>query len=170
VSARDLQRLLEHPDPPRLWYQLEEIVESRIYLQEGVEVRPGDVVLDIGANIRVAAAFFAAECRAGAVHCFEPVHLSSSSCNVTFGTSQRASRILTALFPLEQHHDRVLPARLGDLGALRRSDGGARDADAGVAQPRRRRRTSGLGIASPRTSCRATGFIGYIVIRRDGGR
>jgi FkbM family methyltransferase len=73
VSARDLQRLLEHPDPPQLWYQLEEIVVSRIYLQEGVQVRPGDVVLDVGANIGVAAAFFAAECGAEAVHCFEPV-------------------------------------------------------------------------------------------------
>jgi hypothetical protein len=55
VSARDLQRLLEHPHPPQLWCQLEEIVGSRIYLQEGVEVRPGDVLLDIGANIGVAA-------------------------------------------------------------------------------------------------------------------
>ena len=68
MSARDLQRLLQHPDPPQLWYQLGEIFESRIYLQEGIEVRPGDVVLDVGANIGVAAALFAAECGAGAVH------------------------------------------------------------------------------------------------------
>jgi hypothetical protein len=62
VSARDLRRLLEHPDPPQLEHQLREIVESRIYMQVGVEVRPGDVVLDVGANIGLAAAFFAAEC------------------------------------------------------------------------------------------------------------
>jgi len=73
VSIPKLQQLLEHPDPPQLWYQLQEIVESRIYLQGGVEVRPGDVVLDVGANVGVAAAFFAAECGAGVVHCFEPV-------------------------------------------------------------------------------------------------
>jgi FkbM family methyltransferase len=73
MSVRELQRLLAHPDPPQLWYQLEEIVGSRIYLQEGVTVRPGDVVLDVGANIGVAAAFFAAECGASVVHCFEPV-------------------------------------------------------------------------------------------------
>jgi FkbM family methyltransferase len=73
MSLRELQRLLEHPDPPQLWYQLDEIVNSRIYLQEGVHVRPGDVVLDVGANIGVAGAYFAAECGAGVVHCFEPV-------------------------------------------------------------------------------------------------
>ena len=68
-----LQRLLKHPDPSQLWYQLEEIVSSRIYLQEGVGVNPGDVVLDVGANVGVAGAFFAAECGAGVVHSFEPV-------------------------------------------------------------------------------------------------
>jgi FkbM family methyltransferase len=36
-------------------------------------VEPGDVVLDVEANIGVTAAFFAAECGACAVHCFEPV-------------------------------------------------------------------------------------------------
>ena len=50
-----------------------EIVEARTYLRHGVEVREGDIVLDVGANVGVAAAFFALECRAGAVHSFEPV-------------------------------------------------------------------------------------------------
>jgi FkbM family methyltransferase len=39
----------------------------------GVEVPEGDVVLDVGANVGVAAAFFASECSAGLVHSFEPV-------------------------------------------------------------------------------------------------
>jgi FkbM family methyltransferase len=68
-----LKQALRHPDPPQLWYQLREIVESRIYLQHGIEVREGDTVLDVGANVGVAAAFFAQECRAGTVHSFEPI-------------------------------------------------------------------------------------------------
>jgi len=43
-------------------------------VRNGVEVREGDLVLDVGANVGVAAAFFASECGAGTVHCFEPVH------------------------------------------------------------------------------------------------
>ena len=68
-----LKRELRHPDPPELWFQLMEIVEARAYVQHGVEVHEGDVVLDVGANVGVAAAFFALECKAGAVHSFEPV-------------------------------------------------------------------------------------------------
>jgi protein-L-isoaspartate O-methyltransferase len=73
MSLEELRRLLHHPDPEQLAYQLQEIVESRTYLQHGVEVREGDTVLDVGANIGVAAAFFAVECGAGTVHSFEPV-------------------------------------------------------------------------------------------------
>lgn len=73
MTIEMLKRALRHPDPPQLWYQLQEIVERRTYLQHGIEVREGDVVLDVGANIGVAAAFFAEECGAGAVHSFEPV-------------------------------------------------------------------------------------------------
>lgn len=36
-------------------------------------MRPGDTVLDVGANVGVAAVFFAVDCEAGAVHSFEPV-------------------------------------------------------------------------------------------------
>jgi 31-O-methyltransferase len=68
-----LRGKLNHPDPPQLWYQLREVVEARTYLQHGVEVDPGALVLDVGANVGVAAAFFAVECGAVAVHCFEPV-------------------------------------------------------------------------------------------------
>ncbi len=68
-----LKRTLRHPAPEQLWYQLQEIVQSRSYLQHGIEVREGDVVLDVGANVGVAAAFFAEDCGAGQVHSFEPV-------------------------------------------------------------------------------------------------
>ena len=73
-SANDsIWRALRHYDPSQLPFQIEEIVEQRTYLRNGIVVDRGDVVLDVGANVGVAAIFFATECRAGAVHCFEPV-------------------------------------------------------------------------------------------------
>ena len=72
-DAERLRDLLEHPDPPSLWYQLGEIVDGGIYTREGVSAGPGDVVLDIGANVGVAAAYFADVCGAERVHCFEPI-------------------------------------------------------------------------------------------------
>jgi FkbM family methyltransferase len=50
-----------------------EIAGDQTYLRHGVEVGEGAVVLDVGANVGVSAAFFALECGAGLVHCFEPV-------------------------------------------------------------------------------------------------
>lgn len=64
---------LRHYDRSQLAYQITEIAGERTYLRHGIAVRPGDVVLDVGANVGVAAVFFAAECGAGTVHCFEPV-------------------------------------------------------------------------------------------------
>ena len=72
-EAAALARTLKHPHPLQLAYQLREIVEERTYLRHGVRLCAGDVVLDVGANVGVAAAFFASVCRAGLVHCFEPV-------------------------------------------------------------------------------------------------
>lgn len=65
--------LLPHEDPTQLWYQVFEIAGQRVYLRHGVSVGPGDVVLDVGANVGVAGAFFASQCGAEVVHCFEPV-------------------------------------------------------------------------------------------------
>lgn len=67
-----LKRTLRHPHPKQLWAQLVDIVEARTYLQHGVEVEPGDLVLDAGGNVGVASAFFATECSA-VVHSFEPI-------------------------------------------------------------------------------------------------
>jgi FkbM family methyltransferase len=73
-SARDSTwRRLRHYDPSQLPFQIEEIVEQRSYLRNGIDVGKGDVVLDVGANVGVAAIFFARECGADVVHCFEPV-------------------------------------------------------------------------------------------------
>jgi len=68
-----LRRTLRHPDAAQFSVRLEEVAENRAYLQHGVEVNEGDVVLDAGASVGIAAAFFAAECRAGVVHSFEPL-------------------------------------------------------------------------------------------------
>jgi FkbM family methyltransferase len=68
-----LARSLRHHDPSQLWYQLAEIIGERVYLRHGVTLRKGDVVLDVGANVGVAAVFFASDCQAGLVHSFEPV-------------------------------------------------------------------------------------------------
>lgn len=73
ASIEALGRLLRHYDRTQLWFQLTEVVAERTYLQHGIDVREGDVVLDVGANVGVAAAFFASECKAGLVHSFEPV-------------------------------------------------------------------------------------------------
>jgi FkbM family methyltransferase len=73
-SASDsIWRALRHYDPSQLPFQIEEIVEQRTYLRNGIGVDKGDAVLDVGANVGVAAIFFASECGAGEVHCFEPV-------------------------------------------------------------------------------------------------
>jgi FkbM family methyltransferase len=68
-----LAQLLRHPDPSQLLFQITEIADEQTYLRCGVTVERGDVVLDVGANVGVAAAFFAVICEAGQVHCFEPV-------------------------------------------------------------------------------------------------
>lgn len=73
ASIETLGKLLHHYDPTQLWFQLVEVVGERTYLRHGIGVREGDVVLDVGGNVGVAAAFFASECKAGLVHSFEPV-------------------------------------------------------------------------------------------------
>ena len=72
-TAEILRRMLRHPNASHLNTNVFEIAEKRTYLQHGVEVREGDTVLDVGANVGVAAAFFVLECRAGVVHSFEPI-------------------------------------------------------------------------------------------------
>lgn len=68
-----LAKVLHHPDPSQLLFQIAEIAGNETYVRHGVRVKEGDVVLDVGANVGVAAAYFALICQAGLVHCFEPV-------------------------------------------------------------------------------------------------
>ena len=64
---------LAHVDPRQLWFQINEIFTERTYLQHRITIDEGDVVFDVGANVGVAAAFFASECRASRVYSFEPI-------------------------------------------------------------------------------------------------
>ena len=70
---RALVELLAHDDPSQLIFQVQEIAGDRCYERHGVTVQPGDVVFDVGANVGVAAVYFATQRDAGRVHCFEPV-------------------------------------------------------------------------------------------------
>jgi FkbM family methyltransferase len=68
-----LARMLRHPDPSQLLFQVAEIAGEQTYLRHGITAGRGDVVLDVGANVGVAAAFFAVVCGVRCVHSFEPV-------------------------------------------------------------------------------------------------
>lgn len=69
----DLRYGIRHRDPSQLLFQIKEIFGERTYLRHGVDVGPGDIVFDVGANVGVAATFFAGECEVATVHSFEPV-------------------------------------------------------------------------------------------------
>lgn len=69
---RTLADLLWHPDPAQLMFQISEIAGEQTYLRHGVRVGPGDLVVDVGANVGVAAAFFGTICGAQRVHSLEP--------------------------------------------------------------------------------------------------
>lgn len=69
----ELAALLEHDDPAQLLFQLAEIAGEQSYLRHRVEVGPGDVVIDVGANVGVAAGYFAAQRGVERVYSFEPV-------------------------------------------------------------------------------------------------
>ncbi len=68
-----LGRVVRHRDPSQLWFQVAEIAGEQTYLRHGVTLGGGDVVLDVGANVGVAAAYFITQCGVALVHSFEPV-------------------------------------------------------------------------------------------------
>lgn len=70
--AEALAARLDHDDRIQLIFQVQEIAGEQCYEQFGVHLEPGATVLDVGANVGVAAVWFAAFRGAGAVHCFEP--------------------------------------------------------------------------------------------------
>jgi hypothetical protein len=51
----------------------DEIFRERVYLRNGVELREGDVVLDVGANLGLFSLFVAETLRDVTIHAFEPV-------------------------------------------------------------------------------------------------
>lgn len=102
-------QFLHHPDRSQLVFQVGEIVVRETYLQGGIELRQGATVLDVGANVGVAATFFA-ERGAGAIHCFEPVEpirdllernvASIEQCTVhPYGLAARSARTTVTYYP-----------------------------------------------------------------------
>lgn len=64
---------LRHYDRWQLELRIAEIFSEGVYLRRGVALEPGSLVFDVGANVGVAATFFASRCEAGVDHSFEPV-------------------------------------------------------------------------------------------------
>ncbi|SDL37576.1 methyltransferase, FkbM family [Lentzea albidocapillata subsp. violacea] len=54
-------------------YLYDEIVVRRAYLPPGVELPPGSVVLDVGANIGMYSLFARSECPTASIYAFEPL-------------------------------------------------------------------------------------------------
>ena len=50
-----------------------EFLEDDIYGRNGVSVKDGDVILDVGANIGVFATWIGTKLNHGSIHCFEPI-------------------------------------------------------------------------------------------------
>lgn len=55
------------------------IFADQCYLQHGITLSPGDVVLDVGANIGMATLFFGQYCPGVVVHAFEPAKIPFSA-------------------------------------------------------------------------------------------
>jgi FkbM family methyltransferase len=68
-----LSLAVSHGDREAIAYMCHEVAGERTYDSDGVRVRSGDTVVDVGANIGVAAVYFDELCGAGRVHSFEPV-------------------------------------------------------------------------------------------------
>jgi 31-O-methyltransferase len=66
----------------------EEIFEERSYMRPGIELTEQSVVFDIGANVGLAAVFFAVECRVHSVYACEPVPLSHETLQMNFAYHQ----------------------------------------------------------------------------------
>ncbi|KNB50868.1 FkbM family methyltransferase [Streptomyces caatingaensis] len=63
---------VEHVNPGETEILYREIFVERCYARNGITLRPGDTVFDVGANIGLATLFFHTECPGVRVHAFEP--------------------------------------------------------------------------------------------------
>ncbi|MEV1143005.1 FkbM family methyltransferase [Micromonospora sp. NPDC049799] len=60
-------------NPHETRYLYDEIFVQRVYLRDGIVLRPGATVLDVGANIGMFSLFVHAVCPDATIHAFEPV-------------------------------------------------------------------------------------------------
>lgn len=94
--------VIEVGSPIERGWIINEVAGDLCYERGGVRVEPGDTVIDVGANVGVAAAHFAINRSAGVVHSFEPVR-------ETFEALQGNVRSLPACHP----HQIGLASRAG---------------------------------------------------------
>ncbi|AGP59508.1 31-O-demethyl-FK506 methyltransferase [Streptomyces rapamycinicus NRRL 5491] len=65
-------KTVAHVNPGEAQFLYQEIFAERCYLRRGLELRAGDVVFDVGANIGMFSLFAHLECPDVTVHAFEP--------------------------------------------------------------------------------------------------
>ncbi|WP_444948080.1 amino acid adenylation domain-containing protein [Micromonospora ureilytica] len=71
-AAVDVDRIAG-VNPHETRYLYDEIFVQQVYLRDGIELRPGATVLDVGANIGMFSLFVHAVCPDATIHAFEPV-------------------------------------------------------------------------------------------------
>ncbi|MFR9778054.1 amino acid adenylation domain-containing protein [Micromonospora sp. MS34] len=72
VAAVDVERIAG-VNPHETRYLYDEIFVQRVYLRDGIVLRPGATVLDVGANIGMFSLFVHSVCPDATIHAFEPV-------------------------------------------------------------------------------------------------
>ncbi|MFG2053061.1 amino acid adenylation domain-containing protein [Micromonospora sp. NPDC048930] len=72
TAAVDVERIAG-VNPHETRYLYDEIFAQQVYLRDGIVLRPGATVLDVGANIGMFSLFVHAVCPDATIHAFEPV-------------------------------------------------------------------------------------------------
>lgn len=72
LSIGDLRLAVPHRAASEVAFIYREIYEQHAYLKHGISVGPGDVVLDVGANVGLFSLYLAERCKVARVIAFEP--------------------------------------------------------------------------------------------------
>src|SRR5205085_12012546 len=92
---------IAHLNPYETDYLYKEIFEDQCYLRHGIQLRDGDTVFDIGANIGLFSLFVMSRCKNPTIYAFEPapvVHeLLKANCEAYGSGSESGSSNVHAL-------------------------------------------------------------------------